>query len=95
MFDEYQSLKPFKKAADILASKSDWPILYDQSNLLDNEVPVAAAVYTNDMYVDRVYSNKIADTISNLNVWETAALEHNALRSDGKLVLESLFKRIN
>ena len=95
MFDEYQSLQPFKKAADIIARKSDWPILYDQSNLTDNEVPVAAAVYTNDMYVDRVYSNKIADTISNLNVWETDAMEHNALRSDGKLVLESLFKRIN
>jgi len=95
MFDEYQSLKPFKKAADILASKSDWPILYDQSNLTDNEVPVAAAVYTNDMYVDRVYSKKIAEAISNLNVWETDLMEHNALRSDGKVVLESLFKRIN
>ncbi len=95
MFNEYQSLQPFKKAADILAMKSDWPTLYNQSNLLDNEVPVAAAIYTNDMYVDRAYSNKIAETISNLKVWETDAMEHNALRSDGKLVLESLFKRIN
>ncbi len=95
MFDEYQSLKPFKKAADILAKKSDWAVLYDQSNLLDNQVPVAAAVYTNDMYVDRVYSKKIAEAISNLNVWETDLMEHNALRSDGKVVLESLFKRIN
>ena len=95
MFDEYQSLKPFKKAADILAKKSDWAVLYDRSNLLDNQVPVAAAVYTNDMYVDRVYSKKIAEAISNLNVWETDLMEHNALRSDGKVVLESLFKRIN
>ena len=95
MFDEYQSLQPFKKAADILAKKSDWPILYDRSNLLNNEVPVAAAIYTNDMYVDRIYSKKIAEIISNLNVWETDLMEHNALRSDGKEVLESLFKRIN
>ena len=95
MFDEYQSLQPFKKAADILARKSDWAVLYDRSNLLDNQVPVTAAVYTNDMYVDRVYSKKIAEAISNLNVWETDLMEHNALRSDGKLVLESLFKRIN
>ena len=95
MFDDYQSLKPFKKAANILAKKSDWPILYDQNNLIDNKVPVAAAVYTNDMYVDRFYSNKIADTISNINIWETDLMEHNALRSDGKKVLESLFTRIN
>ena len=55
---------------------------------------MAAAVYTHDMYIDREYSMGIADVIANINVWETKSLEHNALRSNGKKVLDSLFARI-
>ena len=58
----------------------------------NNKVPTAAAVYTNDMYVDREYSIETASKIKNIKVWETDQLEHNALRSDGKLVLKTLFK---
>ena len=94
MLDVYQSLKPFKGAAQILAEKNDWPMLYSEKNLKKNKVPVAAAVYTHDMYVDREYSMQIADVIANINVWETKSLEHNALRSNGKMVLDSLFTRI-
>ena len=47
-----------------------------------------------DRYVDREYSMEIADVIANINVWETKSLEHNALRSNGKMVLDSLFTRI-
>jgi len=94
MLDIYQSLKPFKGAAQILAEKNDWPMLYSEKNLKKNKVSVAAAVYTNDMYVDREYSMEIADVIANINVWETKSLEHNALRSNGKKVLDSLFTRI-
>ena len=46
------------------------------------------------MYVDREYSMQITDVIANINVWETKSLEHNALRSNGKMVLDSLFTRI-
>ena len=31
---------------------SEWPDLYDPDRLARNEVPVAAAVYHDDMYVD-------------------------------------------
>jgi len=94
MLDTYQSLQPLKGAAQILAEKSNWPMLYSEKNLKKNKVPVAAAVYTHDMYVDREYSMQIADVIANINVWETKSLEHNALRSNGKMVLDSLFTRI-
>ena len=94
MLDNYKMLKPFKRAANILADKSDWPILYDENNLRKNNVPIAAAVYTNDMYVDREYSMDLAKIIPNISVWETEIFEHNALRSNGKKVLDSLFKRI-
>jgi hypothetical protein len=95
MLDDYSSLKPFKKAANILAQKKDWPILYKENVLRENKVPVAAAVYTNDMYVDREFSIKLAENIPNMNIWETNLYEHNALRSNGKKVLDSLFKRIS
>ena len=94
MLDNYKMLKPFKRAANILADKSDWPILYDENNLRKNNVPIAAAVYTNDMYVDREFSMNLAKIIPNISVWETENFEHNALRSNGKKVLDSLFKRI-
>jgi len=95
MLDAYSSLKPFKKAANILAQKKDWPILYKEDILKWNKVPIAAAVYTNDMYVDRDFSINFAENIPNMNIWETNLLEHNALRSNGEKVLDSLFKRIS
>lgn len=94
MLDYYKMLNPFKRAANILANKSDWSILYDENNLRKNNVPIAAAVYTNDMYVDREYSMDLAKIIPNISVWETEIFEHNALRSNGKKVLDLLFKRI-
>ena len=94
MLDSYKALKPLKGAANILAKKNDWPMLYSEKNLKDNQVSVAAAIYTNDMYVDREYSMELAGIIPNMSIWETETLEHNALRSNGKLVLDSLFSRI-
>lgn len=94
MLDSYKALKPFKGAANILAKKKDWPMLYSEKKLRDNQVSTAAAVYTNDMYVDREYSMELAGIIPNMSIWEIETLEHNALRSNGKLVLDSLFSRI-
>jgi len=95
MLDQFSALSPFKEAANILANKSDWPILYDENQLKMNTIPIAAAVYTNDMYVDRHYSMETADNISNINIWETDEFEHNGLRSNGKKVLENLFSLLD
>ena len=94
MLDSYRALKPFKGAANILAKKDDWPMLYSEKNLRENKVSAVAAVYTNDMYVERKYSMELAGIIPNMSIWETKNMEHNALRSNGKLVLDSLFSRI-
>ncbi|MEC7855168.1 MAG: alpha/beta fold hydrolase [Candidatus Neomarinimicrobiota bacterium] len=94
MLDTYQSLQPLKGAAQILAEKSNWTILYNENALMKNKVPVAAAVYTNDMYIDRNYSMDLANIIPNIRIWETESFEHNGLRSNGKKVLDSLFMRI-
>ncbi len=90
MFDEYEYLKPLKQAADILAAYDGWPSLYDVSVLEDNQVPCAAAVYYNDMYVDRQLSEQSADKINGIKLWITNEHEHSALRLRGEAVLDRL-----
>lgn len=79
MFDDDPSLQPFRAAAELLAHREDWPVLYDRAALGRNEVPVAAALYTDDMYVDASQSADTADAVSNLRVWQTNAYEHDGL----------------
>ena len=89
-FDEYRELQPLKEAAELLADYEDWPALYDPERLRANEVPVAAAVYENDMYVEREFSLETAETMG-AKAWVTSRYEHDALRSWGEEVLGHLF----
>lgn len=91
MFDEYQHLQPLKDAAELLAAYEDWPQLYNIDALKANEVPCAAAIYYNDMYVERKLSEETAKVIKGIKVWVTNAYEHNGLRADGEKVLDRLF----
>jgi proline iminopeptidase len=90
MFEEIGALRPIKDAAQLLAAKTDWPQLYDPGALAQNQVPAAAAVYTDDMYVPRDLSLETAQQIPHLQVWETDELEHNGLRVEGRRVLDRL-----
>lgn len=90
MFEDYPQLRPLRGAAQILAETEDWPALYDARALRDNTVPVVAAVYGHDMYVDRGLSLQRAAGIGSLKVWESSAHEHDGLRMDGAHVLGTL-----
>jgi pimeloyl-ACP methyl ester carboxylesterase len=90
MLDADPVLRPLREAADILAKRADWPPLYDPSRLAANEVPVAAAVYYNDMYVDRELSMQTAQAIRGLRTWVTSEYEHDGLRVSGGAVLDRL-----
>ncbi|MFI6812036.1 alpha/beta fold hydrolase [Nonomuraea sp. NPDC050328] len=90
MFDDIRALRPFRGAAELLAAKSDWPPLYDPVRLAANEVPVAAAVYFDDMYVDAQLSLDTAARVGNTKVWVTNEYEHNGLRADGPAITERL-----
>ena len=80
-------LRPLREAADLLAGRDDWPLLYDPVRLGANDVPVAAAVYFGDMYVDRDDSLHTAVAIRGLRPWVTNEYEHDGLRvSDGKVL---------
>jgi pimeloyl-ACP methyl ester carboxylesterase len=87
MIDADPVLAPLRDAAAILAERDDWPPLYDPSRLAANEVPVTAAVYYHDMYVDRELSMQTAAAIRGLRTWVTSEYEHDGLRvSDGAVL---------
>jgi pimeloyl-ACP methyl ester carboxylesterase len=91
IFDDDPALHPFRDAAELLAQRDDWPALYDRTVLAANEVPAAAALYTDDMYVDAGYSEHTAAAVRGLRVWKTNAYEHDGLRETGH-VLDRLIK---
>jgi hypothetical protein len=91
MFDDDPALQPFRDAAELLARRDEWPALYDRTVLAANRVPVAAALYTDDMYVYAGYADDTAAAVHGMRVWKTNAYEHDGLREDSE-VLDRLIK---
>jgi pimeloyl-ACP methyl ester carboxylesterase len=89
MFDDYGALAPLREAAHLLADR-DWTRLYDPDVLGTNEIPTAAAVYADDMYVERSFSEETAAQIHGARTWVTNEYEHNGLRVDGARILGRL-----
>jgi pimeloyl-ACP methyl ester carboxylesterase len=89
MWRDYGLLRSQRAAADLLA-EHPWPRLYDADQLAHNEVPVAATIYTNDLYVERRFAEETAAQISGLRPWITNEYEHNGLRADGERILSRL-----
>ncbi|WP_426762714.1 alpha/beta fold hydrolase [Pseudarthrobacter sp. 1G09] len=89
-FDQDPALRPLREVAGLLAAKNDWKPLYDVRRLAANRVPVAAAVYSDDIYVDRKLSLETAATVRGLQVWETGDFHHDGIADDG----EGIFARL-
>lgn len=89
-FDCDPALRPLRETAELLAARTDWPRLYDTARLAANEVPVAAAVYHDDLYVDTADSLRTARAIRGLRTWVTDEFEHDGLRAGGPRVLDRL-----
>ncbi len=90
MFEADPALTPVRDAAMLLAERTDWPELYDAAQLAANEVPAAAAVYYEDMYVDCALSMQTARAIRGLRAWVTNEYEHDGLRVSEGAVLDRL-----
>jgi pimeloyl-ACP methyl ester carboxylesterase len=88
MFDE-PSLAPLRQAAELLA-EHEWPALYDAEVLGANIVPAAAAVYAEDPYVERAFSERTAAAVPKLRLWLTNEYDHDGLRKDSDRVLGRL-----
>lgn len=85
-FEEDPALRPLRECADLLAAYDEWPALYDPGRLAANTVPAVAAVYHDDMYVDRDHSLQTADAIAGLRTWVTNEYAHNGLSADARVL---------
>lgn len=92
MFEEVAALRPFADAADELARVADWPALYDLDRLAANQVPVAAVVYHDDMYVDAGLSLETVQAVGNVRAWVTNEWEHDGVTASGERVLARLME---
>jgi pimeloyl-ACP methyl ester carboxylesterase len=89
MWEDYGELRSHRAAANILAER-DWGRLYDAERLANNDVPVAATIYVNDLYVERRFAEETAAAIRGARPWITNEYEHNGLGADGERVLGRL-----
>lgn len=89
-FDQDPALVPLREVAELLAAKEDWGPLYDVHRLAANTVPVAAAVYKDDIYVDHDLSMETASTVRGLQPWVTGDFHHDGIGEDG----EGIFRRL-
>lgn len=89
-FTDLPGLAPYLEVADRLHGRDDWGALYDAARLAANEVPVAAAVYYDDMYVDADASLDVARRTPGVRAWVTNQYEHDGLRADA-----AVFERLD
>ena len=89
-FEQDPALGPLRDVAELVAAKQDWKPLYDPQVLATNSVPAAAAVYTDDIYVDRDLSLRTAAAVRGLQVWETADFHHDGIADDGERIFARL-----
>ncbi|MGN6444409.1 alpha/beta fold hydrolase [Amnibacterium sp.] len=95
MFEEIRLLRPFLPAVDALAGRTDWSPLFDPARLAANEVPVAAAVYFDDLYVDAGLSLATAAEVGAVQTWVTDEWQHDGIRASGDEVVRHLLRLID
>ncbi len=82
MFVEMPELAPFAGAMGELMRDTSFGRLYDEARLAANEIPLQAAVYFDDLYVD---SGLQLDTLSRVgasHAWVTNEFEHDGLHGE-------------
>ena len=89
MFEEISSLRGYEAGVKHLASHEQPIETYDHAKLAANQVPVEAAVYYDDMYVDAQLSLDTASRVAGVHAWVTNEFEHDGLRMGD--VAERLF----
>ena len=92
MFDDYEELKPLKEVAEDLAKRKDWSALYGTGECKPR-TNAAAAIYLDDMYVDRNLSFTCLDDGNKLDFVKpfiTNEYQHSGLRDAGGLIFGKL-----
>ena len=91
MFENSPELEKLAAVSNILAKYTEWPQLYDEWQLARNEVPLYAATFVDDMYVDFGLAQETARLVKNCKQFITNTMYHNAIRSKTSDVLKELF----
>lgn len=89
-YEQDPALRPLAPVAQLLAEKDDWGRLYDHDQLAANTVPLAAAAYRPDVYVDYEHSMNTANWVGATRVWTSETHHHDGLGQDGTLILGHL-----
>jgi pimeloyl-ACP methyl ester carboxylesterase len=84
------ALAPLAETAELLAQRVWTEPLYDRRRLAANTVPVAARVYTQDMFVDPDLSRRTAARTGAVRVVEDDVHHHDGLRRAGEEILAEL-----
>ncbi|MCX4403838.1 alpha/beta hydrolase [Streptomyces sp. NBC_01764] len=84
MFEEIRALRPFAPAMAELAEQKVWSPLYDPARLAANDVPLAAAVYADDVFVDAGLQCDTLTRVGNAQTWVTNEYEHDGI-TDGRV----------
>jgi proline iminopeptidase len=85
---------PLFDAAESLARHDGWGPLYDRAQLNRNTVPVAAAVFRDDVYVTHASSLAAAAQINGIQIYERDDLHHDGIAQDGSTIFRELASRI-
>lgn len=93
-FDTVPGWKPWKKVAGILANHP-WPGLYDAELLHNSQVPGAAAIYVDDIFVPLETSLATSRLMPRVKNWVTSEYAHDGLRVSGGKVLARLFELVD
>ena len=89
IYEEDPALAPIRELAHELAAFTDWEPVYNPEQLANNEVPGAAAVYFEDMFVPTDLSLQTAE-LAGIRTWVTNEYQHDGLRADGAAVFQHL-----
>lgn len=94
-FTQDPALRPLEETARLLAEKEDFGALYNLQVLAKNTVPVAAAVYYDDVYVDRELSLETAERVNGLQAWVTKSFHHDGIADEGAYIFKRLLAMSN
>lgn len=90
-FDTHSELNNLKEVADILATTTDWPELYNETQLAQNEVPVYCATFVDDMYVDFGLVQETVSKVKGVKQFITNRMYHGAVRTNTDDLVKGLF----
>lgn len=89
IYEEDPALAPMRELAHELAAFTDWEPVYNPEQMANNEVPGAAAVYFEDMFVPTDLSLQTAE-LAGIRTWVTNEYQHDGLRANGAAVFQHL-----